>query len=93
MYYNLVTNLKKEVVTMKIIETFENLPKLVKIILLVFLGGIISPVYRILRYVETKNLTTLIVGILCLVTGCGNVILQVIDIITEITDNKIKVLC
>ncbi len=78
---------------MKIIETFENLPKLVKIILLVFLGGIISPVYRILRYVETKNLTTLIVGILCLVTGCGNVILQVIDIITEITDNKIKVLC
>ena len=78
---------------MNIIETFENLPKIAKILLLVFLGGIISPVYRILRYVETKNMTTLIVGILCLVTGCGNVVLQVIDIITEITDNKIKVLC
>ena len=55
-------------------------------------GTLISPVYRILRYLETKNTTTLIVGILCLVTGCGNAILAIIDIITEVTKGRITVL-
>ena len=76
----------------KITEMFESLPLVGKILLLVFLGGFISPLYRILRYVETKNTTTLIVGIVCLVTGCGNVVLQVIDIITELTKGRITVL-
>lgn len=76
----------------KITEMFESLPLVGKILLLVFLGTFISPLYRILRYVETKNTTTLIVGIVCLVTGCGNVVLMVIDIITELTKGRITVL-
>lgn len=76
----------------KITEMFENLPLWAKILLLVVAGTLISPVYRILRYLETKNTTTLIVGILCLVTVCGNAILAIIDIITEVTKGRITVL-
>lgn len=76
----------------KITEMFENLPLWAKILLLVVAGTLISPIYRILRYLETKNTTTLIVGILCLVTVCGNAILAIIDIITEVTKGRITVL-
>lgn len=73
---------------MKIIETFESLPKWAKIVLLVFVG-LICPIYRILKYLETKNTNTLIAGVLGFIPFVGT-ILQVIDIITEVTDNKIK---
>ncbi len=76
---------------MNITATYENLPKLVKIILQLFLGGLIAGVYRIIRFVETKNIITLVVGILVLVTGVGNLIAWVVDLITEILYNKITV--
>ena len=69
---------------------YEDLPKIAKILLQIFLGSIISGVYRILRYVETKNIVTLIVGILCFV-GLG-FIFWIIDLVTEITKNRITVL-
>lgn len=77
---------------MKITEQYEALPKIAKILLQVFLGGLIGGLYRILRYLETKNIVTLVVGILCLVTGVGNFIAWVVDLITEITQNKISVM-
>ena len=77
---------------MKITEQYEALPKIAKILLQVSLGGLIGGLYRILRYFETKNIVTLVVGILCLVTGVGNFIAWVVDLITEITQNKISVL-
>lgn len=77
---------------MKITEQYEALPKIAKILLQVFLGGLIGGLYRILRYFETKNIVTLVVGILCLFTGVGNFIAWVVDLITEITQNKISVL-
>ena len=77
---------------MKITEQYEALPKIAKILLQVFLGGLIGGIYRILRYLETKNIVTLVVGIICLVTGVGNFIAWVVDLITEITQNKISVL-
>ena len=77
---------------MKITEQYEALPKIAKILLQVFLGGLIGGIYRILRYLETKNIVTLVVGSLCLVTGVGNFIAWVVDLITEITQNKISVL-
>jgi len=69
---------------------YEDLPKIAKILLQIFLGALISGVYRILRYVETKNIVTLVVGILCFV-GLG-FIFWIIDLVTEITNNKISVL-
>ena len=70
----------------------EALPKIVKIILQLILGGIIGGIYRIIRFVETKNVVTLVVGILVLVTGVGNLIAWVLDLVTEITQNKISIL-
>ncbi len=69
---------------------YDELPKWVKILLQVFLGSLVSGVYRILRYLETKNIVTLVVGILCFV-GLGFVF-WVIDLVTQITQDKISVL-
>ena len=75
-----------------ITQKYEALPKIVKVLLQLFLGYIISGVYRIIRFTETKNVVTLVVGLLTLFTGVGNGIAWVVDLITEITKNKICVL-
>ena len=77
---------------MKITKTYENLPKIAKILLQIFFGGFIGGIYRILRFLETKNIVTLVVGILCLVTGVGNFAAWIVDLVTEITKNSITVL-
>ena len=71
---------------------YEALPKLAKILLQIFLGAIIGGVYRILRFLETKNVVTLVAGILVLVTGVGNFIAWIVDLFTEITCDRITVL-
>ena len=68
---------------------FENLPKLVKVLVLFVFGVVVSGIFRILRYLETKNIATLVVGVLCF-TGVGFVI-GVVDAVTEILNNKISV--
>ena len=68
---------------------YEELPKIAKIIIQVILGGIVGGIYRILRYLETKNIVTLVVGIVGLVTGIGNCVLWVLDLISEALNNKI----
>lgn len=69
---------------------FEALPKLVKVLVLFVFGVVVSGVYRIIRYLETKNIVTLVAGILCF-TGIGFVI-GIVDAVTEILSNKITVL-
>ncbi len=73
-------------------ESYEALPKAAKVILQLFLGGVIGGIYRIIRYTETKNIITLVVGIVALVTGVGNGIFWLIDLVTEIVSNRITVL-
>jgi hypothetical protein len=70
-------------------EQYEALPKIAKVLLQLFLGYIVSVVYRILRYFETQKTSTLVVGILCFF--CFGTIFWVIDLITEITSNRITV--
>ena len=70
---------------------YEALPKLSKIILQIFFGYVIGGVYRILRYFEKKNTVTLVVGILALIPPI-DFIFQIIDLITEITNDRISVL-
>lgn len=72
-------------------QMYEDLPKIAKILIQLFLGGVVGGVYRILRFLETKNIVTLVVGILCLFTGVGNGIAWVVDLITELTQNRITV--
>lgn len=71
---------------------YEELPKIAKILLQIFLGALIGGIYRIIRYTETKNIVTLVVGIVVLLTGIGNLVAWIVDLVTEITSNKISVL-
>ena len=71
--------------------TYEALPQIAKMIIQFFLGGLLGGIYRIVRFVEKGNIVTLVVGILVLVTGVGNVIAWVVDFITELLSNRITV--
>lgn len=73
-------------------QTYENLPKIAKILIQIFLGAIVGGVYRIVKYFETKNIVTLVVGLLVTFTGIGNAIAWIVDLVTEILHNKITVL-
>ncbi len=70
--------------------TYEALPKIAKILIQIFAGAIVGGIYRILRYLETKNTITLVAGILNFV-GLG-VVFWVVDLVTEITNDRITVL-
>ena len=69
----------------------EELPKIVKIILQLILGAIVGGIYRIIRYTETKNTTTLVAGILTLIPPISFVA-WIVDLVTEITSDRITVL-
>lgn len=71
---------------------FNNLDKIVKIILLLpWWGWIVSGVYRIVRYTETgsKNSTVLVIGILCLVLPFVGFIFSIIDLISVASGKEI----
>ncbi len=72
--------------------TYESLPKIAKILLQLFFGWLIGGLYRIVRYTETKNVVTLVVGIVVLLTGIGNFVAWLCDLVTEITTDRITVL-
>ena len=75
-----------------ITQMYEDLPKIAKVLIQIFLGYAVGGIYRIIRFTETKNVVTLVVGLLTLFTGVGNGIAWVVDLITELTKNKICVL-
>ncbi len=78
---------KKKTIT----GAYEALPKIAKILLQIFLGAIIGGVYRILRYLETKNVVTLVVGILALIPPI-DFVFWILDLVTEITNDRISIL-
>ena len=71
--------------------SFEGLDKIVKVILILFLGWLVSGLYRVIRYTETKNVVTLVVGLIALLSGVGNFIFCIVDLITEILHDRITV--
>ena len=73
-------------------KQYESLPKIVKIIIQIILGAIVGGVYRIVKYFETKNIVTLVVGIVATFTGVGNFIFWVVDLVSEVLHDKITVL-
>ncbi len=74
-----------------ILAAYDGLPRLVKIIVQLILGAIVGGIYRILKFFETKNIVTLIVGLLGTFTGVGNLIIWVVDLVTVILHDKISV--
>ena len=78
---------KKKTIT----GAYDALPKIAKIILQIFLGAVVGGIYRILRYLEKKNTTTLVVGILALIPPIS-FLFWVLDLYTMITTERISVL-
>ena len=71
-------------------QTYENLPKILKILIQLIFGAIVGGIYRIVKFLETKNIVTLVAGILNFV-GLG-LVFWIVDLVTEITSNKITLL-
>ncbi len=68
--------------------TYEALPKLLKLILQFVFGWIVGGIYRIVRYFETKNTVTLVVGLLGLIPPI-DLVLWIADFVTELLNDKI----
>ena len=75
-----------------ITKMYDELPKIVKILVQIFLGYVVGGIYRVIRFTETKNIVTLIVGLVGLLTGFGNFIVWLTDLISVITKDKITFL-
>ncbi len=69
-------------------KTYDELPLILRIILQLVGGVVVGGIYRIVRYLETKNIITLVVGLLVTFTGVGNVIAWIVDLVTLIMNGK-----
>ena len=65
-------------------KAYDELPILLRIILQIIGGVVVGGIYRIVRYTETKNITTLVAGLIVTFTGIGNIAAWIIDLITLI---------
>lgn len=72
-------------------RAYDELPLILRIIIQIIGGVIVGGIYRIVRYFETKNLITLVVGLLVTFTLVGNVIAWIIDLVTLILNGKYTV--
>lgn len=72
-------------------KSYDELPFILRLIIQIIGGAVVGAIYRIVRYFETKNIVTLVVGILTLVTGIGNLIAWVVDLVTLIINGKYTV--
>ena len=77
---------------MEITKAFDDLGKILRLVILILFGSVVSGVYRIVKYFETKNTTTLIVGLLGTFTGIGNLVLWAVDIFTTVVSDEISFL-
>ena len=71
--------------------SYDSLSLLIRVVLQVIFGVIVGGIYRIVRFTETQNITTLVVGIICTFTGIGNVIAWIVDLVTLIMNGKYTV--
>ena len=71
-------------------KSYESLPKVAKIILQIIFGVLIGGIYRIVRYTEKKNTTTLVAGILCFIPPIC-LAAWICDLVTEIQDDCIRI--
>lgn len=69
-------------------KTYDQLPLVLRIIIQLFGGAVVGGIYRIVRYLETKNLITLVVGLLATFTGVGNLIAWIVDLVTLVLHGK-----
>ena len=71
--------------------SYDSLPLLLRIIIQIIGGFIVGGIYRIVKFLETKNVVTLVVGLLTTFTVIGNSIAWIVDLITLIINGKYTV--
>lgn len=69
-------------------KAYDALPRLAKIIIQIVFGWIVGGIYRVVRYTETKNTSTLVAGLLGLIPPV-DFVLWIVDLYTQITEDKI----
>ena len=74
-----------------ITKSYDSLPLLLRIIIQVIGGAIVGGIYRIVRFLETRNIVTLVIGLLATFTGVGNLIAWIVDLVTLILHGKYTV--
>ncbi len=72
-------------------KSYDSLPLILRVIIQVIGGVVVGGIYRIVRFVETRNVITLVVGLICTFTGIGNFIAWVVDLVTLIANGKYTV--
>ena len=87
----ILTQFKRRLI-MELTKTFDGLSKIIRLILLIVFGVLVSGIYRIVKYFETRNVVTLVVGLIGTFTGIGNLALWLIDVVTTILNDKITFL-
>lgn len=71
---------------------FNGLPFILRVVLQLVFGVLISGIYRVIRFTETNNVVTLVAGLLGLFTGVGNLIFWIVDLVTLVLNGKYTVL-
>ncbi len=72
-------------------SSYDSLPLILRIIIQLIGGSIVGGIYRIVKFLETRKVATLVVGLLTTFTGIGNVIAWIVDLITLIISGKYTV--
>ena len=69
-------------------KSYDGIALWIRVLLQVILGVVVGGVYRIVRFFETRNIVTLVVGIIATFTAVGNVIFWIVDLVTLIIAKK-----
>ena len=70
------------------VNTFDNLPWIVRLLILIVFGWPVAAIYRIVKGLESKNNTVLLVGVITIFFP----VLWIVDVITTILGQGISVL-
>ena len=76
---------------MGLCKAYDSLSIGIRLIIQLLLGAIVGGLYRIAKYCDTKNVVTLVVGIIVTFTGVGNLIIWIVDLVTTLMNGKITV--
>ena len=71
---------------------YDALPFIARLLIIIFGGVIVGGIYRIIKYFETqKSISTLVVGLLATITGIGNIVVWICDIVTTVMHGKFTI--
>lgn len=69
------------------IKSYDELPWIARFLIVLFLGAIVGGIYRIVKFLETKNTKTLVFGILALIPPV-DFVFWILDVVATITKGK-----